>query len=77
MFRLTFVLIVSLCLLGQSFGAEKVLANGDNSETRNVDGNGTGVFVLNKKGDTVKIVESLYEELNIFCHTGILPVLNP
>ena len=81
MFRVLFVVFVTLCAVGQTFCQANVKTatksppkgNGGvhgQGDTNEISGNGTGVYILDKKGDTVKILESAYDELNIFCHTG-------
>ena len=36
---------------------------------------GNGVYWLEKKGDTINVPASAYEELRIFCHSGDIVVL--
>jgi hypothetical protein len=72
--RLVSAFAVSLFLFGVVFCHENVAKTAtklEETESQSVhDEEGNGVFILNKKGDSVKIRSSLYEELNIFCHTG-------
>ena len=78
MFRVPFAVLISLfSIIGPTFCLANIKTdastptkgtNGD--RTHEIPGDGTGIYILDKKGDTVKILESDYEELNIFCHTG-------
>ena len=77
MARLVFGFVVSLFTISLVFcqenasGFDKKSSKVEETESGMInEEEGNGVFILNKKGDTVKIRYSLYEELNIFCHTG-------